>query len=560
MSRRFLVFFLLGALVLLIVAMFAGESLYIANGSVLVLELGGSIEEQRAGGALGELTGPPTLVIHNILDSIHLAKSDARVAGLVVRINPLAAGWAKVEEIRERIIDFRASGKPAICFLEADIVANREYFLATACDHLWMIPSANLGTSGLMAQATFLKGLFEKLGIEPNMYGIAEYKTYRNQFTEKKFTPAHRESTEALLRSIYAQYVAEAAKARKLKPEEFTALLNGGPYLAQEAREKKLVDRLAYWDEVQSFFEEKQDGWKPVTLGRYAKEVPNVGLHSIAVVRATGAIVMGNSGFDSWDGFVMGADSVSADLRRARQDDSVKAIVLRVDSGGGSAAASELIRREVKLAAQAKPVVVSMSDAAASGGYWISMSADKVVAEPTTITGSIGVVFGKLNISGLYKLLGLSTDHVATSENATILWEQQNFTPAQQQIILKSMQATYSEFKQGVADGRKLPPEEIERIARGRVWSGTQAKDLKLIDEHGGLYKAISLARELAKIDPEAQLRILRLPAEKTLLEELLSRADAGNIRANPIVTRLRHLAGARGWIEARLPFRLDIR
>ncbi len=560
MSRSFLIVFILAAIVVVGLIFLVGADLVIHDGSALVLELGGPIEEQRPGGAIAELTGPPILVMHKVLDSIRTAKTDPRIAGLVVRITPLDAGWAKTEEIREQIIDFRKSGKPALCFLQADIVGNREYFLASGCDQVWMIPSSNLGTTGMMAQATFYKGTFEKLGIEPNMYGIAEYKNYRDQFTQKKFTPAHREATESLLRSIYEHYVAEAAKARKMESAAFATLLEEGPYLAKEAVERKLVDRLAYWDEIQNYFREKHNGWKPVTLHRYQKEVANDGFESIAVVRATGAIVMGGSGFDSWQGFIMGADSVAADIRRARQDESVKAIVLRVDSGGGSSAASELIRREVQLAKETKPVVVSMSDAAASGGYWIAMSASKIVAAPTTVTGSIGVVFGKFNISGLYNLLGLSTDHIATSPNATILYEQQNFTPEQRELVNKFMQEIYSEFTQGVADGRSLKLEDVERIARGRVWSGAQARELKLVDEFGGLDKAIEVARKLAKIDPGRKVRIQILPEEKSLWEELAERANGGNIKAATLVSQVRRLTQVRDWIEVRLPFELMIR
>jgi protease-4 len=251
---------------------------------------------------------------------------------------------------------------------------------------------------------------------------------------------------------------------------------------------------------------------------------------------------------------------VVADIRRARQDDSVKAIVLRVDSGGGSAAASELIRREVKLAREVKPVVVSMADAAASGGYWIAMSANKIVAGPTTVTGSIGVVFGKMNIAGLYKLLGLSTDHVATHDNATMLWEQQNFTPAQREMVMKFMQDTYSEFKQGVAEGRSLKLDEVETIARGRVWSGAQAKDRKLVDEFGGLHKAIDVARELAKVDPARKLRIQYFPEEKSLWQELAERAQPNGLHLHAALSPLRRLTRLREWVEVRLPFELEIR
>ncbi len=560
MSRSFLLVFLMGLLALFLLMMWVGQGAYIPSGAALVLDLGAPIEEQRPGGALGELTGPKALLMHQISRGLRAAKDDARIAGLVVKISPLDAGWGKAGEIRDLIAEFRTSNKPAICFLEGETIGNREYFLATGCGEVWLIPSGVLGTTGMMAQSTFYKGTFEKLGIEPNVFGIAEYKTYRNQFTEKKYTAAHRESAEALLRSIFEHYIEQASQARKIKPEGFLALLEGGPYLSAEAVENKLVDKVAYWDEVRGYFDQKHDGWKPVELPQYVKQVPNAGFDSVAVVRATGDIVMGGSGYDSWAGFIMGSDSVIADLRRAREDDSVKAIVLRIDSGGGSAVASELIRREVELAQDAKPVVVSMSDVAASGGYWIAMSAKKIVAEPATVTGSIGVVFGKLNVSGLYTLLGLSTDHVATHENATILWEQQNFTPAQREVVMKFMDDTYADFTAAVAENRGLKPEEVEKIARGRVWTGVQARGFKLVDEFGGLDRAIAVARDLAKIDPGRSVRILMLPEEKTVFQELLEQTASQNLRADPLRAQLRRLTRPREWVQARLPFDLNIR
>jgi protease-4 len=256
----------------------------------------------------------------------------------------------------------------------------------------------------------------------------------------------------------------------------------------------------------------------------------------------------------------MGADSVAADLRRAREDESVKAIVLRVDSPGGSVIGSEIIRREVMRAKEAgKPVVASMSDTAASGGYWISMSANRIVAEPTTVTGSIGVVFGKMNVAGLYRLLGLSTDHYATSSNATLLYEQQNFSPEQRAVVQRFILDNYEQFKQGVAEGRKLDIQKVEEIARGRVWTGAQAKEHGLVDEFGGMDRALALARELAGIGPGEDVHILRLPEERGLFELLFS-ALPGTVRSESVAERLQRAARTRPWFEARMPFELEIR
>lgn len=560
MSRRKKIIFLLVALFFVAIAFLISLGGRVPANSVLVLELGGFIEDQVPPDPWARLTGPKVTVTHDVLDAIDEASRDPRITGLVVKITPSTAGWAKVEEIRARLQEFRLSNKPNICYLSTDIVTNREYFLATGCEKVWLVPTAAVGTVGMMASSTFLRGSLDKLGVEPNMFGTGEYKTYRNQFTEKGYTPAHREMTASLVNSLYQRYVEATAKARRIEPAEFDKLLRAGPYLPSEAVEKRLVDRFAYWDQVQDHFREQTGDWQPLELERYVPFIPNTGSQTIAVVNATGSIYPGKSGHDSWEGYIMGGDSVAADLRRAREDDSVKAIVLRVDSPGGSVVASEIIRREVMRAKDAgKPVVASMADTAASGGYWISMSANRIVAEPTTITGSIGVVFGKMNIAGLYKLLGLSTDHYSTSENATILYEQQNFTPAQRAVVQRFIQDNYESFKQGVAEGRSLDLQKVEEIARGRVWTGAQAKELGLVDEVGGMDRALALARELAGIGPDEDVHILRLPEERGVLEAFFS-ALPGTVRAEGLAERLHRAARVRPWLEARMPFELEIR
>jgi protease-4 len=262
----------------------------------------------------------------------------------------------------------------------------------------------------------------------------------------------------------------------------------------------------------------------------------------------------------------MGGDSVAAEIREARNDSSIRAIVLRVDSPGGSAVASEVIRREVELARKKKPVVVSMSDVAASGGYWISMSADKIIADPGTITASIGVLSGKMNISGLYKLLGLSTDYVATSDNATLYSAQQDFTPAQQLVVQRMLRDIYTSFTQGVAQGRGLPIATVQKIAKGRVWSGEQAKGLGLVDDLGGADRAVTVAKELAHIPVNSSVEIVRLPKEKTLFDLFLERtqgqvvapeSDYSSIQS--LVRRVSSMVQAEP-VRAQMPYVLRIR
>lgn len=537
----------------------------VQSDSVLLVELSGPIAEQKPGGAFGELFGPKVTVLHKVADAIDAARTDSNIKGLVVRIHAPDAGWAKLQEIRSHLLEFRKSGKPSVCYLNGDLLQNREYFLATACQEVWMVPTAPLGVTGLMTQSLFIRGTLDKLRIYPDMYGIAEYKTARNFYTEKKYTEWHREMADSLLRSTLEGYVKDVAAARNIPAEEFEKALSDGPYIVSEALEKRLIDRSAYWDEVQDYFQDKLKSWKPITVEKYLDGIPKFGFSKIAVVHATGTIVVGHSESDATGEFLMGSETVAAHIRRVRQDKSVKALILRVDSPGGSAVASEIIRREVILTKQAgKPVVVSMSDVAASGGYWISMSADRIVADPGTITGSIGVVFGKMNISGLFDLVGLSTDRLTTSENATFLSEQQNFTPQQREVVMRFMQKIYSDFTSGVAEGRKLKVEEVDKIARGRVWTGAQAKALGLVDEIGGFDRALEIAKKLANIDPKESVTILRLPEEKTFFQILLEEADpSSRYRTHHIAALAEHL---RRWlqegpsVQVRMPFDITIR
>ncbi len=532
----------------------------ISSHSVLVLEIGGTIAEQRPQNLLSALGRSSMPVLHDYTDAIDTAASDSRMAGLAVKIGPLLTGWGKLEEIRSHLYYFRRSHKPEICYLGADGIGNREYYLASACDQVWLMPTVPLSIRGLMAEALFLRGTFDKLKIVPDYLHTGEYKTATNMYTEKKFTPAHREQVDSLLHSVYNQYLTEVSEARGLRRDTFEALVQQGPFQAGEAEKNKLVDRLAYWDQLQGYFKERVREWNPVELSRYRARVRNDGPAKIAVIQATGTIVSGESDTTPSGGFLMGGDSVSADIRRAREDSSIKAIVLRVDSGGGSAVASEVIRREVELAKREKPVVVSMSDVAASGGYFISMSANRIVADPNTITASIGVLTGKMNISGLFSLLGLSTDYVATSENATLYWEQQNFTPAQRQFIQRSIWEVYSNFKRGVAQGRSMSVEAVEKVSEGRVWTGAQAKDLGLVDELGGLDRAIGVAKQLAHIPADRPVRLVRLPQEKSFFEQLFEKGLSPSAQSGTLEGMLRRLAGVGEPIQLRMPFELRIR
>src|SRR5579863_1021870 len=333
-QRRAIVIIVLAVflVILCIVAAKPGRTtLRMPSNAVLVIDAAGQIEEQRAPDIFSAFNGNSVPVLHDYVDAIDAAAHDSRITGLVVRIAPLETGWGKLEEIRAHLLRFRKSGKTSICYLGYDGIGNPEYYLDSACQQVWLVPTAPVSIRGMIAQALFLRGTLDKLKIVPEFYHIAEYKTAGNTFTEKKFTPAHKEEVEGLLHSIYEQYLNDASSARGMTAPQFEALLNQGPFSSKDAVTNKIVDRLGYWDQVQSYFKKEDRGWNPISLNRYRPFVKNEGGTEIAVVHATGLIVSGDSGTTPGGGFVMGGDSVASDIRSARQDSAIKGIVLRVD-------------------------------------------------------------------------------------------------------------------------------------------------------------------------------------------------------------------------------------
>jgi protease-4 len=493
----------------------------IGSHTVLELRLAGDVPEKPPQDPWEQLAGRPTTTVTDIVEALERARTDARITGLRVDVGFSAMRMAKLEEIRDKIRAFGRSGKFSVAYLE--FAGNSSYYLASACQTVILLPKSELRVHGLMASSTFFKGALDKLSVVPDLYHIGEYKNATNVFTEKKFTPAHKEATQALLEDWYGEFVRGVAEGRGMKPQEVENAIRKGPFSSEEALAAKLVDRLGYEDEARDFVKQKNDGSeRHLSVREYARRTEPSARSKLAVIYATGTIVPGRNGNDSLGEAVMGSETVAEQFRDARQDRSVKAVILRVDSPGGSAFSSEAIRREVEITRREKPVVVSMSDVAASGGYWIAMSANKILAQPGTITGSIGVLTGKFNLTGLYNKLGLTNDYVATSDNATLDYPFQNFTSAQRESVERSMRDVYKNFLQGVADGRHLPVASIDKIAQGRVWSGERARAFGLVDELGGLDKAIDAARDLAKIPKSQSVSLELLPPPKSFFERIV--------------------------------------
>jgi protease IV len=452
------------------------------------------------------------------------AKVDDRVQAVVLRLGLLQCDWAKANAMREAVLDFRRSGKKVYALIEEAPDFDMEYYIATGCDRIILHPLGWLGVNGLGGYVPFLKGALDKLGVRAEFEHVEEYKTAANVFTEKGFTPAHREEMETYYGDLFAQYVAVAAKARGKTEAEFKALLDRGFFQGEQAKAAGLVDDCLYEDEVQALLRRDGRSIAPIGFDDYTRVKPTSlglenGLHTVALIYATGTIMTGESMPE-----VMGGATVARWIRAARTDPGVRAIVLRVDSPGGSSVASDVIWREVALARKVKPVIVSMSDVAGSGGYWIAMSATKIVAEPQTLTGSIGVLAGKFSIDGLLAKLGVTAERLVYGEKADVFSPFRPFTAEERKILKDQILWAYVQFLNRAAEGRGLTREQVDAVGQGRIWTGRQAKDLKLVDELGGLTMALGLAKKEAGIDADEDVSLDIWPRKRTFWQSVFGR------------------------------------
>jgi protease-4 len=513
---------LVSAAGLIATAFLIGRGPQVASNSALVLRVSGDLQEVEPGGLVGSFFEPPPTV-RSVVDALRKAKVDRRVTSVIIRPTSSAALWGKVQEVRDAILDFKTSDKPIIAYLEYG--GEQEFYLASACDKVYLMPSASLDLTGIASYELFLRGTLDKIGAYPDALHIGDYKTASNTFTERTFTDAHREMAESLNRDMYDQLVKGLAAGREKTAGEMQTLIDHGPFLPEDAVRAGLVDDVAYEDELDDKVQLARGEVKYLEYTDYRHVAPaSVGLdrgQRIAVLYAVGIIGSGESSYDSPQGEVVGSDTIVRYLRKLRADDSIKAIVLRIDSPGGSAIASDVIWREVQLTKTAKPVIASMSDVAASGGYYIAMPAHKIVAEPATLTGSIGVVMVKFVIDGTLKKMGINVEGVSQGRYANLYSPVRPFSPEEKARVLEHMQATYDTFVEKAAAGRNTTPEKIDTIAQGRVWTGQQAKGIGLVDEMGGLQRAIALAKEHAKIPADQEVELVVYPPKRSLYESL---------------------------------------
>ncbi|MGE0258754.1 MAG: signal peptide peptidase SppA [Alphaproteobacteria bacterium] len=472
----------------------------------------------------------PTL--RDFLDAIERAGDDPRVKALYVQLGQDGMALATSQEIRDAVQAFRAKGKFAVAFSESFGEfgpGTRPYYLAAAFDEIWVQPLGSVGLIGLRAEVPFFRGTLDWLGIKPVFDRREEYKTAANSLTETAMTGPQREEIEALLTSMSGQIAHGIAASRRLPETEVRELIDRGPLLADEAKAAGLIDRIGYRDDALAAARGRAgSGARMMPLSRYVDAAGRVHASGpkIALIYGTGLIMQGSADDDLLPGGeTMSAGTVARAFRDAARDPDVRAILFRVDSPGGSAVASETIWREVSRArGRGKPVIVSMGDVAGSGGYYIAAPADKIVAQPATLTGSIGVLAGKLVVTGLLDRLGANSEAVQRGANAAMFSPFADFSPAARARLDAFLDATYRGFKERVAAGRHMSADQVEAVAKGRVWSGEQAKERGLVDALGGYDVALRLAKEAASIPADAAYELAVFPRPRGALERIVSR------------------------------------
>ncbi len=472
--------------------------------------------------------------LRDVVDAIDRGAEDNRVVGMIARVGAARIPMAQIQEIRDAVARFRTHKKFAVAYSETlgeFGPGNGAYYLATAFDQIYLQPSGDVGLTGIIMESPFIKG---KLGMSFHGDHRYEYKNALNFYTETKYTDAHKEAMTAIMNSWFGQMKDGTCQARGIAPEKFQAVVDAGPYLGKEAVEAKLVDGVAYRDEVYSKVKTQAgDGAKLLYLDKYLDraERPHQRGKKVALIYGVGGVTRGKSDYDPVEGEeTMGSDTVAGAIRAAVQDEEVKAILFRVDSPGGSYVASDTIWREVVNARAAhKPVIVSMGNLAGSGGYFVAMAADKIVAEPGTITASIGVLGGKVLTSGLWDKVGLSWDEVHQGDKATMFTGTHDYSPAEWARFEAWLDRVYVDFTGKVAEGRKLPKEKVLEIAKGRIWSGQDAKNLGLVDELGGYDTALKLVKKAIGVGDGEDVNLVVYPRPKKWYETVIQRNTADN-------------------------------
>ncbi|XP_022135407.1 serine protease SPPA, chloroplastic [Momordica charantia] len=497
----------------------------VRKGSVLTMKLRGQISDQLKSRFSSGLSLP------QICENFVKAAYDPRISGIYLQIEALNCGWGKVEEIRRHILNFKKSGKFIVVYIPT--CQEKEYYLACACEEIYAPPSAYVSLFGLTVQASFLRGIFDKVGIEPQVERIGKYKSAGDQLARRNMSEENCEMLTTLLDNIYENWLDKIASIKGKKKNDIESFINEGVYQIEKLKEDGWITNIQYDDEVLSMLSERlglpKDKTVPMVDYRKYSRVKQwtVGLSGggdqIAVIRAGGSITRVKSPLSVPSSGIIGEQFIEK-IRSVRESKRFKAAIIRIDSPGGDALASDLMWREIRLLAASKPVVASMSDVAASGGYYMAMAAGTIVAENLTLTGSIGVVTGKLNLGNLYEKIGFNKEIISRGRFAELLVaEQRPFRPDEAELFAKSAQNAYRQFRDKAAFSRSMTVDEMEKVAQGRVWTGKDAASRGLVDAIGGFSRAVAIAKQKANIPQDKQVNLVELSRPSPTLPELLS-------------------------------------
>ncbi len=546
------------------------KTVEVMDGTVILMELKDPIPDRTPQTPFipdfSGMTFRTLLGLNDILHNIDEASKDDRIKGIVLKLDVVPAGIATLGEIRDALADFRNSGKFIYCYGEN--MSQGAYYLASVADKVYLHPMGLVDFKGLNAQLVFLKGTFDKLDIDMQVVRHGKFKSAVEPLIQEKMSPENREQLNTLISSVWQSMVEEIALSRGLEVDELNSLADGlVSYEGGDAFEAGLIDGLVFRDEFRQFFMElagieDDEDERLLSLTKYNRSRKQSGITGdrIAVIYASGQIGGGKGSDDE-----VGADRFAETIQQARENEKVKAVVLRVNSPGGDALASDVIWRELKLTQEVKPVIVSMGDLAASGGYWIASASEKIVASPSTLTGSIGV-FGVIPDFGdfMRDRLGITYDNVQTNRNAGFPSVVRPLTAFERQLLQGKVDEVYELFLKRVSDNRGMTPMQVDLIGEGRIWSGTDALRLGLVDELGGLQHAIDLAAEIAGLE---KYRLLELPRQKDIFEQIIEDLSSGvytrilKAELGPFYQDFLHSKAALEWegVQARLPYRMII-
>jgi len=559
-----------GIVVVFALVRWSAQKPQVPDTGMLVMNLEGSVPEGLAETPpIPALARQAPLAVVEWWSVLRAAGKDSRVKGLLLRPRHVAAGWGKLQELRAGIEAFKKSGKPVYAWLETPGL--REYYLASAANRIYLAPEDILNVKGLRIEAMFYKGTLDKLGVQFDVEHMGKYKDAGDMLTRKDMSPETKEALNALLDGVWNNVTTTTSAARRMSPERFRALVDDAPWLGPAALKDGLIDELSYLPDVEKALAKKAGIQEPTVI---SPQLLLGDLHRseksqrLAYLVAEGNILRSAVSNPFGDDAGLTPAPITKLVKEIGDDPGIKGVIVRVDSPGGDAIASDEILQSLKELARKKPVVISMSDVAASGGYYIAMTGDPVVAYPSTITGSIGVIYGKANLKGLYDKLGISTDTLKRGKFADIDSETQPLSPEARKKLRESIESIYDGFLKRVADGRKTTKDKIEPLAQGRVWVGNDALRIRLVDELGGIDRAIEVLQRKAKLPVDREAHLVVFPGRKSFWERLMGMGDVSAYSARTPEEWLLRRASAesglmpflQGGMLRVMPYRVEIR